>query len=105
MSSPKREIIPQSACVRYGLAVGSYSSPFVLFMMYVQTRSAIECTTRLTRSSLLVYRYLFAPVAWPIAKLLDYVLGHSGEQTYKKAELSEFRPIEPYRYLNWSQLI
>lgn len=31
-----------------------------------------------------------APVAWPIAKLLDCVLGTSSEHTYKKAELKSF---------------
>lgn len=50
------EIIPQSLGVRYGLAIGAYSSPFVLCMMY-----------------------LFSPVAWPIAKLLDYILGANEE--------------------------
>lgn len=39
-------------CVRYGLEIGGACSGFVWAMMIV-----------------------FAPIAWPIAKLLDYVLG------------------------------
>jgi metal transporter CNNM len=31
-----------------------------------------------------------APIAWPIAKLLDYVLGKNDIHTYKKAELKSF---------------
>jgi len=31
-----------------------------------------------------------APIAWPTAKLLDYVLGAHEENTYKKAELRSF---------------
>lgn len=31
-----------------------------------------------------------APVAWPIAKLLDLVLGANEQHTYKKAELKSF---------------
>ncbi|KAH0838815.1 hypothetical protein J3R83DRAFT_7218 [Lanmaoa asiatica] len=53
--------------VRYGLAVGARCAPFVLCLMY-----------------------LFAPIAWPIAKLLDYVLGVNEAHTYKKAELKSF---------------
>ncbi|KAF8549338.1 hypothetical protein OG21DRAFT_606273 [Imleria badia] len=34
--------------------------------------------------------YLFAPIAWPIAKLLDHVLGANETHTYKKAELKSF---------------
>ncbi|KAI0668591.1 hypothetical protein C8Q78DRAFT_232862 [Trametes maxima] len=61
------EIIPQAASVRYGLSIGASCAPIVLGMMY-----------------------LFAPIAWPIAKLLDYVLGHDETHTYKKAELKSF---------------
>lgn len=34
--------------------------------------------------------YLFSPVAWPIAKLLDLLLGKNEANTYKKAELKSF---------------
>ncbi|KAF8870596.1 hypothetical protein CPB84DRAFT_1801877 [Gymnopilus junonius] len=61
------EIIPQAVSVRYGLAVGATCAPLVLGLMY-----------------------LFAPIAWPIAKLLDYVLGKGEDHTYKKAELKSF---------------
>ena len=33
---------------------------------------------------------LIAPVAWPLAKLLDWVLGADEHHTYKKAELKSF---------------
>lgn len=53
--------------MRYGLAIGGACAPLVRFMMII-----------------------FAPVAWPIAKLLDYILGHDEGHTYKKAELKSF---------------
>ena len=34
--------------------------------------------------------FFLAPVAWPIAKLLDLVLGKNETHTYKKAELKSF---------------
>ncbi|KAK0197747.1 hypothetical protein F5146DRAFT_1016550 [Armillaria mellea] len=61
------EIIPQSLSVHYGLAIGAACTPFVLVLMYV-----------------------FAPVAWPIAKLLDLVLGANETHTYKKVALKLF---------------
>ncbi|TFY80544.1 hypothetical protein EWM64_g3468 [Hericium alpestre] len=61
------EIIPQAVSVRYGLSIGATCAPFVLALMY-----------------------LFAPIAWPTAKLLDYVLGADEANTYKKAELKSF---------------
>ncbi|EDR04809.1 uncharacterized protein LACBIDRAFT_304068 [Laccaria bicolor S238N-H82] len=61
------EIIPQAVSVRYGLSIGAKCAPLVLALMYT-----------------------FAPVAWPIAKLLDAVLGANEQHTYKKAELKSF---------------
>ncbi|OCH94191.1 DUF21-domain-containing protein [Obba rivulosa] len=60
-------IIPQAVSVRYGLSIGASCVPIVLVMMFI-----------------------FAPVAWPIAKLLDFVLGKGETHTYKKAELKSF---------------
>jgi len=58
------EIAPQSVCVRYGLSIGAYMAPFVLTLMYIMF-----------------------PVAWPTAKLLDYLLGEDHGTMYKKAGL------------------
>ncbi|KAM7223933.1 protein of unknown function DUF21 domain containing protein [Rhypophila decipiens] len=58
------EIIPQSLCVRYGLQIGGYMSKPVLALMYFT-----------------------APVAWPTAKLLDYLLGEDHGTIYKKSGL------------------
>ncbi|KAL8292145.1 hypothetical protein RQP46_001611 [Phenoliferia psychrophenolica] len=58
------EIIPQAVCARYGLSIGATCTPFVLTLMYLEY-----------------------PVAYPIAKLLDYLLGESHGTVYKKAEL------------------
>lgn len=58
------EVVPQSICVRYGLAIGGYMSKPVLLMMY-----------------------MMAPVAWPTAKLLDWVLGEDHGTVYKKSGL------------------
>ena len=58
------EIIPQSICVRYGLCIGAWMAPLVLGLMY-----------------------LLSPVAWPTAKLLDWLLGEDRGNIYKKAGL------------------
>ncbi|KAG8812129.1 hypothetical protein FRC17_002175 [Serendipita sp. 399] len=60
-------IIPQAVCAKYGLSIGAHCAPFVLALMYI----------------------LF-PIAWPIAKVLDWALGAHDEHTYKKAELKSF---------------
>lgn len=58
------EIIPQALCVRYGLAIGAAFVPPMLALMYVMY-----------------------PIAYPIAKLLDYLLGDDEGTVYKKAGL------------------
>ncbi|KAL2259907.1 hypothetical protein VTK26DRAFT_6252 [Humicola hyalothermophila] len=58
------EVLPQSICVRYGLPIGGYMSKPVLAMMY-----------------------LMAPIAWPTAKLLDWLLGADHGTVYKKSGL------------------
>ncbi|KXJ89723.1 hypothetical protein Micbo1qcDRAFT_121348 [Microdochium bolleyi] len=58
------EVLPQSVCVRYGLPIGGYASKPVLALMYVMS-----------------------PVAWPIAKLLDWLLGEDHGTVYKKSGL------------------
>ncbi|KAJ4293957.1 cell agglutination protein Mam3 [Collariella sp. IMI 366227] len=58
------EVLPQSVCVRYGLQIGGYMSKPVLAMMY-----------------------LMAPIAWPTAKLLDWILGEDHGTVYKKSGL------------------
>ncbi|PRQ22158.1 putative gliding motility-associated protein GldE [Rosa chinensis] len=58
------EIIPQSVCSRYGLAIGAAVTPFVRVLLWV-------CF----------------PLAYPISKLLDYLLGHGHVALFRRAEL------------------
>ena len=58
------EVAPQSVCVRYGLPIGAWCAPLVLVLMW-----------------------LLSPVAWPTAKLLDWLLGEDHGTVYKKAGL------------------
>ncbi|KAJ2719288.1 hypothetical protein GGI07_005305 [Coemansia sp. Benny D115] len=60
------EIIPQSICAHYGLTIGA------MFAYPVR-----------------LLQYALAPLAYPIALLLDAVLGASHGATYKKAQLKE----------------
>ncbi|KAJ3993822.1 DUF21-domain-containing protein [Lentinula boryana] len=61
------EIIPQAVCVRYGLSIGAKCVPFVLALMWI-----------------------LAPVAYPIAKILDHALGTNEAHMYKKPQLKSF---------------
>ncbi|KAL1801336.1 hypothetical protein ACET3X_001678 [Alternaria dauci] len=58
------EVVPQSICVRYGLPIGAAMAPIVLGLMYIM-----------------------GIIAWPTAKLLDYLLGEDHGTVYKKGGL------------------
>lgn len=60
------EIIPQSVCSRYGLLIGA--------SMAIPVRILI---------------YIAFPIAWPIAKLLEYILGAHHGIIYRRSELRE----------------
>ena len=60
------EIIPQAICSRHGLAVGAHTILLTKFFMG-----------------------LTAPLAWPLSKLLDYVLGREVGTVYNRARLME----------------
>ncbi|KAL2886765.1 Protein MAM3 [Ceratocystis lukuohia] len=60
------EVLPQSICVRFGLQIGGFMAKPVLVMMW-----------------------LMAPLSWPIAKLLDWILGEDHPTVYKKSGLKQ----------------
>ncbi|XP_057500116.1 DUF21 domain-containing protein At2g14520-like [Actinidia eriantha] len=58
------EIIPQSVCSRYGLVIGAAMAPIVRVLVWI-------CF----------------PIAYPISKLLDLLLGNGHEPLFRRAEL------------------
>ncbi|KAI0365675.1 DUF21-domain-containing protein [Pilatotrama ljubarskyi] len=60
------EIIPQSLCTRYGLAIGAQMAWFVRILILV-----------------------IGVVSWPVAKLMELVLGPHHGIMYRRAELKE----------------
>ncbi|KAK9740399.1 hypothetical protein RND81_03G032300 [Saponaria officinalis] len=61
------EILPQAICTRYGLVVGATLAPFVRVLLWV-----------------------FYPVAYPISKVLDWMLGKGQSALLRRAELKTF---------------
>ena len=58
------EIIPQSICTRYGLAIGARLSVFVRVLMFI-------CS----------------PIAWPVGKLLDILLGSDHHSMFRRNQV------------------
>lgn len=61
------EILPQAICTRYGLKVGAYLAPLVRVLLWA-----------------------FFPVAYPISKVLDWMLGKGHGVLLRRAELKTF---------------
>ncbi|GAV58862.1 DUF21 domain-containing protein [Cephalotus follicularis] len=61
------EILPQAVCTRYGLTVGATLAPFVRVLLF-----------------------LFFPIAYPISKILDWMLGKGHAALLRRAELKTF---------------
>nr|XP_019069252.1 DUF21 domain-containing protein At1g47330 isoform X2 [Solanum lycopersicum] len=61
------EIIPQAICTRYGLTVGATVAPLVQLLLW-----------------------LFFPIAYPISKVLDWMLGKGHAALLRRAELKTF---------------
>lgn len=61
------EILPQAVCTRYGMKVGAMTAPFVRILL---------C--------------LFFPIAYPISKMLDWMLGKGHAVLLRRAELKTF---------------
>ncbi|KAI0743884.1 hypothetical protein C8Q80DRAFT_1183738 [Daedaleopsis nitida] len=60
------EIIPQSLCTRYGLAIGAHMAWFVRILFYT-----------------------VGIVSWPVAKLMEWILGPHHGVMYRRGELKE----------------
>lgn len=60
------EIIPQSVCAKFGLTIGYHTSWIVRVLVF-----------------------LFYPIGWPLAKLLDLLVGAEAFDGYSRKELTE----------------
>ncbi|KAJ9674715.1 hypothetical protein PVL29_023944 [Vitis rotundifolia] len=61
------EILPQALCTRYGMTIGATMAPFVRVLLL-----------------------LFYPIAYPISKVLDWMLGKGHAVLLRRAELKTF---------------
>jgi metal transporter CNNM len=58
------EILPQAICARHGLAIGAYLAWPVRTLMFI-------CS----------------PIAWPVGKLLDWMLPHEDYSFFRRGQL------------------
>lgn len=72
------EILPQAVCVRYGLAIG------VAFRWPVR-----------------IMMWLTSPISWPLARILDWLLGKEGANVFRRHELKVWSVRLPQARLAW----
>ncbi|PRP79163.1 hypothetical protein PROFUN_09336 [Planoprotostelium fungivorum] len=63
-------ILPNALCMKFGIAVGAYTSWIVWTIMIVT-----------------------APISWPLGKALDFVFGHEGMKRFERQELKSLVKI------------
>jgi metal transporter CNNM len=64
------EVVPQALCTRWGLSIGAHMAWLVWSLMFI----------------------LF-PISYPIAKLLDWLIGHDSGTFFRRSELKELVQI------------
>ncbi|TFY74732.1 hypothetical protein EWM64_g9280 [Hericium alpestre] len=79
------EIIPQSICTRHGLYIGAKMAPFVRVLIW----GLVSIQFLFDVLYLLMFLGIQGIVSWPIAKLLEYLLGPHHGIIYRRAELKE----------------
>lgn len=81
------EVVPQAICARYGLRIGAWAAPFVLGLVSDARVTVSLSRSKPTLTSPAEQMYAEAPLSYPVAKLLDYLLGETHGTVYRKIEL------------------
>ena len=98
------DLVLIAICSRYGLAIGAASVPFMnIIVRFDHLRSSPLHETCLIILADYPQMYASYPLSYPIALLLDKVLGHDEGTTYKRKELKSF--VSLHRHLGAETLM
>jgi len=92
------EIIPQSFCTRYGLAVGARLSMYSVLSRWCSRLNISNDIVWLVKG----LQILFFPIAWPFAWVLNKVLGEELGNIYNHRELKTM--IEMHSHKKYGEL-